>query len=88
MTGKHHAYVVKWRDSATLRGWHRIDSQNDGVSVITSIGWLVRQTRSEITLTTGISESGMVIDQITIPRETVTKMTRLRNYVAGERGAG
>lgn len=79
---KHHAYIVKWRDSSTMRGWQSIDA-NHAVALITSVGWLARETPKEITLTTGISECGNVCDAITIPREAITKMTKLKNYIAG-----
>lgn len=82
---KHHAYVVRWRDSSTLRGWQSIDDPRlDKVAVITSVGWMARQTPKTITLTTSISECGNVTDGITIPREAVTKITKLKNYVAGD----
>lgn len=80
---KHHAYVVKWRDSSSLRGWNRLDSPDHGVAVITSVGWMARQTPKEITLTTSISENGNAPDALTIPREAITKMTKLKNYIAG-----
>lgn len=80
---KHYAYTVKWRDSSTLRGWQSIDDTRHAVGIITSVGWLARETKDTITLTTGISECGNVCDAITIPREAITKMTRLKNYVAG-----
>jgi hypothetical protein len=79
---KHHAYVVKWRDSSTLRGWQHIEGDHS-VAIITSVGWMVKETKTAVTLTTGISEGGSVCDAITIPREAVTKMTRLKNYIAG-----
>lgn len=80
---KHHAYIVKWRDSSTLRGWHNIDSPQHGPAVITSVGWLVKKTPKTLTLTTGVSECGNVVDAISIPREAVTKITKLKNYIAG-----
>lgn len=82
---KHHAYIVTWRDSATLRGWMEMDSKHHGVTTITSVGWLVRETKTELTIATCISENGNTRDAVTIPREAITKRTRLRNYVAGPR---
>lgn len=78
---KHHAYIVKWRDSSTLRGWRAIDDHAHGVSMVWSVGWLVKQTPKTLTLTAGISECGNVVDALTIPREAVTQMTKLKNYV-------
>lgn len=80
---KHHAYIVKWRDSSSLRGWQPVDSPHHSVAVITSIGWLAREGAKEITLTTSISDHGSAPDALTIPREAVTKITKLKNYIAG-----
>jgi hypothetical protein len=82
---KHHAFVVKWRDSAANRGWRSIDDPaHDEVAEITSVGWLVRQTPRTISLTTSISGQGNVMDTLSIPRECITKMQRLKNYIVGE----
>lgn len=81
---KHHAYIVKWRDSSTLRGWQAINSPQHSVSAISSVGWLVQKTPATVTLTTSISDCGNVTDAITIPREAITQMTKLKNYVEGD----
>lgn len=81
---RHHAYIVKWRDSSGLVGWHGIDDSAHEVAIITSVGWLVRQTPKTMTLTTSISEKGHVVDAITIPREAVTKTTRLKYHIVGD----
>lgn len=80
---KHHACIVKWPDSSSLRGWNSLNHEQHGVSVITSIGWLARDTPKEITITTSITEAGGVMDGLTIPREAVTKITKLKHYIAG-----
>lgn len=81
---RHHAYIVKWRDSSTLRGWRAYNDTSHEVAIITSVGWMVKQTPRTVTLTTGISECGNVCDAITIPREAITKLQRLKPYVLGE----
>lgn len=81
---KHHAYIVKWRDSSTLRGWRAVDDGAHEVAIITSVGWLVRQTPKTMTLTTSISECGNVADAISIPREAITKATRLKYHIVGD----
>lgn len=80
---KHHAYTVKWRDSSTLRGWRSIDDGAHEVATITSVGWLIRSTSKTVTITSSISECGNVADSLSIPRESIMKMTKLQNYVAG-----
>lgn len=79
---KHHAYVIKWKDSSTHRGWREIGGDHIA-SDITSVGWLVNQTPKTVTITTSISHCGNVVDPLTIPREAVTKMTKLKNYILG-----
>ena len=81
---KYHAYVVKWRDSSSLRGWRAINDHQHETATITSVGWLIRKTPKTITLTTGISECGNVVDAIAIPIPAVTKMTKLKPYVLGD----
>jgi len=75
---KHDAYLVTWRDSSSLRGWHHATDPEHTAAVITSIGWLIRRTKDAITLTTSFSENNNVVDAITIPIEAVVKMKRLR----------
>lgn len=79
----HPAYIVRWRDSSTLRGWRAVDDDAHEVATITSIGWLVRQTPKTVTVTTSISECGNAVDAISIPREAITKMTKLKYHIAG-----
>ena len=78
---KIHAYTINWRDSAGLRGWRQMDPREFGVSDITSIGWLIHETKKEITITTSISEHGSAMDALTIPREAITRMRKIPNYV-------
>jgi hypothetical protein len=82
---KHYAHIVKWRDSAAMRGWRPMDDPgHTAVAEVTSVGWIVSKTPKTITITTSISDSGSVMDALSIPREAVTKMVRLKNYIAGE----
>lgn len=79
---KHQAYIVKWRDSSALQGWHSVDDNRHGnITTITSIGWLVKETAKVITITTSISECGNVMDALSIPKEAVTKMTKIPRHI-------
>lgn len=80
---KHYAYVVKWRDSCSNRGWNRMNAGDDDVATITSVGWVVRETKTALTISTSISDHGSAIDPLTIPREAITRKTRLKHYIAG-----
>lgn len=79
---KHYAYIVKWRDSSTFRGWQSINADHT-VATITSVGWVTRQTPKQITMATCISDCGNVREALTIPREAITKMARLKHYIEG-----
>jgi hypothetical protein len=79
---KHHAYIVTWNDSATTRGWRAMDERHRA-STITSVGWVFRETKDEITMTCGISDCGNVVDALTIPRTCITKMRKLPQFVEG-----
>lgn len=81
---KRHAYIVQWEDSCTLGGWQRQDG-NHCVSRITTIGWLVRESKKEMTLTTSMShDSGSVMDALTIPRCAIVKSKKLKHFLGGE----
>lgn len=82
MRKKHHAYVVKWRDSCSATGWRSVDEKRE-VALITSVGWMAAQTPKSVTITTCISECGNIRDAVTIPREAITKITKLKNYILG-----
>jgi len=80
---KYQAYLVTWRDSAGTPGWRPIDDREFGVVEIFSVGWLIRQSKAEVTITTSLSEGGRALDVLTIPREAITKMKRLPHYIDG-----
>lgn len=69
--------IVKWTDSSTLRGWHPINSSEHGVAYITSLGWVVKETPTEITLSASMSCWGNCADAITIPKSCVKSIKRL-----------
>lgn len=84
MTKKHHAYIVRWRDSSTLRGWRHLTDSDHQVATINSIGWLAEQTPRSVTITSSIGESGNVCDALTIPREAIVHMKRLKQHIVDE----
>ena len=83
MRKRHYAVRVRWRDSATSRGWQSI-TNDQRAATIHSVGWMVKHTKDEVTLTTGISEEGHVVDPITIPRSCIDKITRLKTFIEGD----
>ena len=80
---KHHAYIVTWIDSAVSHGWHPIEC--DGrASTITTVGWLAKQDKNTVTITSSISDHGRVVDPLTIPRVAVQRMYRLPQHIKGK----
>ena len=69
--------TVRWRDSRLWIKQEHPDDITDGVCVIDSVGYLVREKKDHIIL------AGDLIDDcwrraITIPRENIVKMKVLR----------
>lgn len=81
---RHHAYVIKWDDSAALKGWRAMaHAAQHCTAEITSIGWLVAETKTHMTITTSIAGDGQVMDALTIPKAAITKRTRLERHIIG-----
>ena len=74
------AYVVKWVDSCSLRGWQYVGADHS-VSTITTIGWLVKSEKDYVTMTTSITDRGSVMDGLTIPRVAIKSMQRLPQFI-------
>ena len=81
---RRHAYIIVWNDSTALRGWHPINSPEHKTSSITSIGWIIKQEPKTVTITTSISQFGNVMDALSIPRNSIKRMKRLRPFVLGD----
>ena len=76
-----HIYEVYWRDSCSNGGWrsveaHRADCQ---VGPMRSIGYLLRKDTDVVQLVQSMSgETQHIADIITIPRENVTAIKKLK----------
>jgi len=78
---------VEWDDSASRNGWTRIEhvAREKGM-VCRSIGFLLAQDRTAITLSTSVAYGdddqldrvSAAIDPITIPRKAIRSLRRLR----------
>lgn len=71
--------IVKWQDSACRPGWSTIDKT--GPANITTCGILVNYTEDYIVVALGISSSGAVHDQITIPIGCIDSVGKLGEQV-------
>ena len=69
---------LEWEDAATTRGWSHHD--DNGLMLIRSVGWLLKQNKQFLTLTTSESKEGRVLDAIAIPKHSITKFKILKRY--------
>ncbi len=73
---------VDWIDSSTTRGWHsREDAKNPdhtGIACV-SVGFVVRDTKENITVCGTIGQDGDCLDAITIPRGCIKTRVRKNN---------
>ena len=72
---------VEWIDSCALGGWRYADALEGDKSTpskIVSIGFLVDESKTHVLITTSISESGSVMDALSIPKCAILKKKELR----------
>lgn len=80
---KHPLVMIEWIDSASLRGWQDINHLSHGSSTIWSAGYLIKENKTDITISTSITENGNCADAISIPKVAIKKCQKLKYYVAG-----
>lgn len=72
---------VTWRDSAARGSWRSVEEHRSlrGVGPIRSIGYLLTHDKDVVQIAQSQSAmTGECSDTVTIPRENVTKIKRLR----------
>jgi hypothetical protein len=72
---------VEWIDSNTIIGWtfgKNLTDEFAEAGKICSIGYLVKDTKEFITITTSISINGSVMDPLTIPKCAILKRKTLK----------
>lgn len=75
---KHKLVVVQWIDAVTHGGWKEPEEYAKLTSMhVASVGWVVRDTPTEITIIQTIADT-MMTDSITIPKSWVQKIRRIR----------
>lgn len=71
------ARLIKWIDSASCHGWHSDDSLDNEALIISSIGWVVKEDKNAVTITTSVAPAGSVSNPLTIPKCAIKSMKRL-----------
>lgn len=59
---------LTWIDSAATYGWVNKDDENIGISEIHSIGYVVREDKKTITISTSWNTGSRFMDPLTIPK--------------------
>ena len=67
---------LEWLDSCTNYGWR--NPEEGHLSKIRSIGFLVKEDKHSLTITTSASLNGQAVDQITIPKVVVSKRKKIK----------
>ena len=71
---------IAWYDSAVGGGWNTLSHYRNKKNVpqMKSVGWLTKNTKTEVQVVQSIAEDGEVADSITIPKVCVVRTRRLR----------
>lgn len=74
MVTSYKTYHIEWIDSAERHGWtHNDDEDGRGCSHVTTVGQVIRETDSTITVSIAVSEDG-ALSPLTIPKVAITRM--------------
>lgn len=71
---------VRWLDSASHLGWQS-HAEDHEVSTVESIGWLVKESKEQLTITHSFSDNRDVMDALSIPRGCILKVMKLKSFL-------
>ena len=69
--------AVTWWDSASSKGWTQPEDVPKKALICRSVGWLVRDTKHGLVITTSITEDGAWHEPLMIPRGAIRSVKRL-----------
>ena len=89
MTTAYKAELVEWVDSSGDGSWHALgDAVADTISSISSIGWVIGETETALTLAQSIDGAhgsdrrrSMVDNTVTIPKVAITSRKVIRGMM-------
>ena len=68
---------ITWHDSCTEADWLHDADASMGVVEIRSVGWLLKKTRTSVTIAQSIDWEGKTGERLTVPKRVITKLTRI-----------
>ena len=75
---KNKMVLVEWTDSNVVHGWSPSDCLGDDMAHCQTVGILLAEDETKITLVLGKSDSHSVLERITIPKGCITTIKELR----------
>jgi hypothetical protein len=70
---------VAWLDSCAEADWLHDGDASLHVAEIESVGWLIEDTATQITIAQSLDWEGKTGERLTVPKGVVTKITRLHD---------
>ncbi len=70
--------LVEWNDSNVMHGWRLNDCVSDEVAHCRTVGILLVDDDTKVTVAFGDSDCGSVLETVTIPKACITKIRELR----------
>ena len=70
--------IVEWVDSSFSEGWVGKDEFDYGISYITSVGYLVHETKEFISIALNVGNNGQISDVMNIPKVAILSITDLK----------
>lgn len=70
--------LVEWQDSNVTHGWRLNDCIGDDIAHCRTVGFLMVDNDTKITVAFGDSDCGSVMETVTIPKTAVIRIRELR----------
>lgn len=71
---------IEWVDSYAVNGWQHensLETDEKFMSRIVSIGFLLKNTKEFVTISSSVSTAGSLMDPLTIPKVAIKKFKKL-----------
>lgn len=65
---------IEWIDSYATPGWQRMSSITNESDAIVSYGFLIKESKDNVTISSSLSAFEGIMDPLTIPRRAIIKM--------------
>lgn len=70
--------LIDWNDTGVVHGWQCHEDIEDNIAHCQTIGFCLKDDENGITLALSISDQGLVMEKITIPKGCILDIKELR----------